>query len=556
VTIWPDADAAGHEYAQAVATAVTQAGAASVRIASPPAGAKAGWDAADAIAEGWDTARATALVASAAEWKEEPRPRRRKQKDDLVGVVVNTGGVELWRDASGAAYATVPIKDHLEHWPLKSDGFKRWLALVNYRKTGSTLGNQGIEDVVRTLDIKAYSEGRQYDPFVRVGQQDGKLYLDLCDDRCRAVEISADGWQAIENPSVKFLRSSSARALPEPKRGYTIKALRPFVNVENDDDFKLIVAWLVAALRPGRPFPILIINGTHGTGKSVLCRLLQLLIDPDLVPGRGAPKDERDLVLGASNIWVGVFDNLSEIKGYLPDALCRLASGGGFRTRALHTNREEAVFAVQRPVLLSGIPSLTEQADVARRSLVINLASIRPDQRRAEDDFWREFERLRPYILGALLDAASCALRTIDKVRLVRPGSMADFEKWSIAASPALGWSDGELEAAYRRNQSAVADDTFEGDAFAVAIHGFIPEKHPDGWEGAAAALLIALDDHVPEQIRKSRSWPKTPAQLGNRIKRAKPLLEHKGFTVEKRHSGTRSIIIVPPKASRDGPSA
>ena len=70
------------------------------------------------------------------------------------------------------------------------------------------------------------------------------------------------------------------------------------------------------------------------------------------------------------------FDNLSDVGGFLPDALCRLASGAGFRTRALHTNRDEAVFSVQRPILLNGIPTLTEQADVGRRSIVINLATI------------------------------------------------------------------------------------------------------------------------------------------------------------------------------------
>jgi hypothetical protein len=87
----------------------------------------------------------------------------------------------------------------------------------------------------------------------------------------------------------------------------------------------------------------------------------------------------------------------------------------------------------------------------------------------------------------------------------------------------------------------------------AVAIKDFIIPKYPDGWEGAPAALQIELDEATPERIRKSRSWPKTPAQLGNRIKRAKPLLEHKGFTVERRHSGTRSIIIVPPRTQPGG---
>jgi hypothetical protein len=75
-----------------------------------------------------------------------------------------------------------------------------------------------------------------------------------------------------------------------------------------------------------------------------------------------------------------------------------------------------------------------------------------------------------------------------------------------------------------------------------------LPAVFFDGWEGPPAALQIALDEATPERIRKSRSWPKTPAQMGNRIKRAKPLLEHKGFTVERRHSGTRTIIIVPPR--------
>jgi putative DNA primase/helicase len=324
--------------------------------------------------------------------------------------------------------------------------------------------------------------------------------------------------------------------------------LRGFINVPNEDDFKLIVSWLVACLRPGSPFPILIINGTQGTGKSVLCQLLRSLIDPDLAMVSAPPKDERDLVLAASNTWINAYDNLSDVSGFLPDSLCRVASGSGFRTRALHTNRDEAVFSVQRPILLNGIPMLTEQADVGRRSIVINLAGIPPERRQAEGDFWKQFESVQAGILGALLDGVSRALSAIDKIRIERVGSMADFEKWSMAAAPAFGWRADEFQVAYRKNQAVVVDDTFEADAVAVAIKDFM-SGHPDGWEGAPAALQVALDEATPERIRKSRSWPKTPAQMGNRIKRAKPLLEHKGFIVERKHSGTRTIIIVPPRS-------
>ena len=549
VAIWPDADAAGLAFAKAATKAILAAGATSVATIAPPQGVSVGWDAADALAAGWDEKRAAELVASAAPAAGEgaPRYRRKRQRDDVIGAVINTEGVELWRDAGGGTYATVPVSGHLENWSLRAFGFERWVSGLYYRKTGLALPAQALDDIRRTLDIKAYEDGRECEPFVRVGDYNGNVYLDLCDDAWRAVEVTAKGWRVVDRPAVKFLRPASARPLPEPEAGDMIEQLRGFINLANDDEFKLIVSWLVAALRPGSPFPILIVNGTQGTGKSVLCRLLRSLIDPDVAMICAAPKDERDLVLAAANTWVSAFDNLSDVTGFLPDALCRLASGAGFRTRALHTNRDEAVFSVQRPILLNGIPTLTEQADVGRRSIVINLASIPPERRQAESDFWMEFYSVRGRILGALLDGVSRALSAIDTIKIERPGSMADFEKWSMAAAPAFGWRAEEFQSAYRKNQAVVVDDTFEADAVAVAVRDFIMAKHPDRWEGSPAALQVELDEATPERIRKSRSWPKTPAQMGNRIKRAKPLLEHKGFTVERRHSGTRTIIIVPP---------
>jgi len=555
VTIWPDADAVGLAFAKAAAKAITEAGAQSVAIIAPPHGVPVGWDAADALSAGWDEQRAAELVATAKPFDERlTRPRRSQQRDDLIAAVINTEGVELWRDHSGATYATVPTRGHMENWSLRAFGFERWLSGLHYQKTGGALTSQALDDIRRTLEIKAYAEGSTYDPAVRVGAQNGKLYLDLCDDEWRAVEIAANGWRVIERPPVKFLRSASARALPEPQAGDFIERLRGFINVASDDDFKLIVSWLVAALRPGSPFPILIINGAQGTGKTVLCRLLRQLIDPDIALVCSPAANERDLVLNAANTWMIAYDNLSGVDGFLNDAMCRVSVGGGFRTRALHTNRDEAVFYVQRPVLLNGIPALTDAADLADRTVVINLASIPPDRRRTEAEFWLEFESVRPRIIGALLEGAQRALADIDRIQIERPGRMADYEKWSMAAAPAFGWTGEEFQSAYRRNQTLVINDTFEADAVAVALHDFVTRHHPAGWEGTPTDLLLALDNAVPERTRNSRSWPKSPAQLGNRVKRAKPILEHKGFAVDRRHSGTRSITIAPPRAGRSAP--
>ncbi len=58
VVIWPDADEPGLKAARDVAEACRKAGAESVQVMAIPAGKSGGWDAADALAEGWDISEA------------------------------------------------------------------------------------------------------------------------------------------------------------------------------------------------------------------------------------------------------------------------------------------------------------------------------------------------------------------------------------------------------------------------------------------------------------------------------------------------------------------
>ncbi|MDX1485036.1 MAG: AAA family ATPase [Alphaproteobacteria bacterium] len=64
VVIWPDADEPGAKYAEDVARLAKEAGA-TVRIIAPPGGVERGWDAADALSEGWSQERVAALVEAA-----------------------------------------------------------------------------------------------------------------------------------------------------------------------------------------------------------------------------------------------------------------------------------------------------------------------------------------------------------------------------------------------------------------------------------------------------------------------------------------------------------
>src|SRR5262249_56000089 len=61
------------------------------------------------------------------------------------------------------------------------------------------------------------------------------------------------------------------------------------------------------------------------------------------------------------------------------------------------------------------------------------LEPIMDEHRRTERQLWREFETMRPRILGALLDAAAHGLQRLARVRFERAPRMADFALWATA---------------------------------------------------------------------------------------------------------------------------
>jgi hypothetical protein len=108
------------------------------------------------------------------------------------------------------------------------------------------------------LEARAQFDGPERRVHVRVAEHAGHIYLDLADEHWRAVEIGPDGWRVIECPPVRFHRPAGMLPLPVPKRGGSIETLQSFLNLASRDDFVLIVAWLLAALRSGGPYPLLL----------------------------------------------------------------------------------------------------------------------------------------------------------------------------------------------------------------------------------------------------------------------------------------------------------
>jgi hypothetical protein len=366
----------------------------------------------------------------------------------------------LWHDPDNEPYVTVEIDGHYENHRLKGRTFGLWVQREFHSRSGKMPTKQALADQLRSLEGEALFNGEEREVHIRVARDDDVIYIDLGDDAWQAIKIAKAGWIITSEPPVAFIRPKGMRPLPEPVRGGSIQDLKDVINLKSDNDLKIFVTWMMAALRPAGPFPILCLNGEQGAAKTTAARMLRRLIDPNSAETRSSPREDRDLLIAALNGWVINLDNLSQVKEWLSDALCRLATGGGFGARQLYTDTDEIVFEVKRPIVINGIPALASRQDLADRCLVLVLPTIDARDRVPEAVFWQDFEEKAPSILGLIMDAVSQALRDEFQVRDdamqgdVELPRMADAALWMEAAAPAFGWEHGTC---WRRRRPSVA---------------------------------------------------------------------------------------------------
>ncbi len=456
----------------------------------------------------------------------------RTQAQILIGLASDA---ELFHTPGGEAYARYKVGTHFEIAKIGRKSFRQWLTKRFFDSFKKPPGTQAFQDAAGILEAKAQFEGAEVAVAVRVAGHEGRIYIDLCNADWEVVEIGPEGWKVVSDPPVRFRRAKGMRALPKPRPGGSLLRLRKLINIGDDDNWILLVSWLVAACRPNGPYPVLVLQGEQGSAKSTLERILRLIIDPSDAPVRTPPRSDRDLLIAATNSWVIAYDNLSGIQQWLSDALCRLATGGGFSTRELYTDSEEVFFDAMRPVVLNGIDYLTERADLADRSVILNLPRIADQNRRTEQQVYEEFERELPRILGALFTAVSVALQRLPNTRVEGMPRMADFAVWATAAEPVLGFPAGEFLRAYQGNRVEAVQETLEGDAVAVAVSAFMERQDQEGrqsWQGSCKELRPYLDALAEESIKKSDAWPKTPRALSGRLRRLATFLRESGIDI------------------------
>ena len=433
--------------------------------------------------------------------------------------------------AEGAGVALIEIEGRQEVHMLNSAGFDRWLRGQVYAAHKVGIPDQAMKTAIATLGAVGTFEGPEVQTHLRCAKQGDAYYLDLCDDGWKAVRIAAGEWSLLDRSPVHFIRTAGARPLPQPGARGNVNLLWKHLNIPKDAR-PLVLAWLLDAMRPDTPYPVLELAGEMGSSKSTTQRRLRALIDPVAVPLRGAPKCVEDIHIAAANAQVCSFENLSSLSQDMQDALCILSTGGGYATRQLYTNGEEHVITSKRPVMLNGINAVATAPDLIERVITVELPTIAAGKRQDEQAMEAAWLRDCRAIFTGLLTLFAEALEMLPKVEIPEgmQKRMLDYQRLGEAVCMALGGKAGEFS---QRLDSMHGDSLARGlESYGVAVGIQILAARPEGreWEGTYLQLLTELNRM--SEIDRS-NWPRSPRHLSGQLKRIAPGLRRAGVRIE-----------------------
>lgn len=464
--------------------------------------------------------------------------------DEAAALLRHARSATPFISKDGQPCASVPGSIDSRHiHAIRSAAFRDWLTNEFYSEFEVPPSLSAFRAVLRTLEARArYGDfppqkldhrlGCEGDPLTP-----SKIILDLANSAGEVVEIDSHGWRIRDNMHHSFRESNTTLALPRPippldnnPTGNT-DALQQFAQLFSLDatDRARISAWLIAALRPTGPYPILVLHGPANSGKTVLARALRALIDPSPALIRRLPDREDELLDLAFENWILAFDDAYDLSPKTSNALCAISSGDALQIPQADM-RDSLEVPIARPIILAAPhdetkPAWTPSHSLSNRTLLIERAPLK--RLYPEAAVWSDFESLQPAVLAALVQATATALHRVRDIDLPNVTRFADATVWAAAAAPALGLTEDTVVHAL-------------SDPAAVWV-GFDPLRAtlstllaPTGiWTGDAAALLNQLRSIAPRA-----ALPATPKDLSQAL----PNLA--GFRIARTAAGARNFTI------------
>jgi len=460
-----------------------------------------------------------------------------------AGVLINyveDDGIVLFHDQYGKPYAKIDNRII----STRDRNFKRWLAQKYFKEFEKTINTEAFNSALNVIEAKAVFDGRQYTLHNRVCWHDGAIWYDLADGR--AVKITQNGWEIIDNPPILFRRYTHQRLvkLTEPFNGNKkdVERILKYVNIKEKDDQILFLVTLISYFIPDIPHPCFILHGDKGAAKTTTLKVCKEIVDPSVVRILSFPKDHTELVQQLDHHYYVPYDNISSLSEWQSDTLCRAITGEGFTKRELYTNDSDVIYAFQRCIGLNGVNVVANKPDLLDRSILIQLNRIPTTERKPEQNLWAEFERDKEAIIKGIFSVLSEAVAIKPNIKLSRYFRMADYTVWGCAIAEALGHSKEVFLNAYYGNIQTQNKKVIEGNVVGLLILKLMEME--EEWTGTPTELLQKLTDIAEEQgiNTNTRGFPKVAHVLTRRLNELKTNLLEVGIEYQTWHSTYRYI--------------
>lgn len=483
-------------------------------------------------------------ITDAKEGKDNNNPGNDSVASELIKLVTTQGGL-FYDDQVDKAFVSIDMNGVIHTFEIGSKAFIEWLCFVYYNNTrsdnknGRSANESAIKQAGFALTGIAKYEGACERVHLRVADYNNGHYLFINDSDLQVIEILPTGWRIIKNSPVKFWAPGSMKSLPIPQQNGNLSQIWEFLNIQENDRL-LVLAWMLESFRAETPKPILALCATQGSAKSATHDKLRQLIDNNHANLRSAPKNIEDVFVSAGCNWLVSYENISSFSQAMQDALCTLATGGGYASRTYYTNNEETIIKVKRPIIINSIPSVITAQDAVDRTISIELPSI---MYREESEINSAWAIAKPSIFGGLMDLFVKTLEFIPKVELINPPRMSDFTRLGEAMAQALGNPPGTFDMLYKANRAESIGRALDDSPVATAIRNMVDaykESSPLVFSDTMKNLLEKLNVHKQD----SQAWPKYPRGLGEILRRDQRALASLNIEVKCGKPGRRGVIV------------
>jgi hypothetical protein len=444
--------------------------------------------------------------------------------------------LSFWFSQFDEPYVTISPTQHLK---LESKDFKDYLQSLLYETDGRTLHNQALEEVISICRQWARRSNLRHHVHLRTGFDAERNFIEVNLGRPdgKVLHITENGY-AMTDPELKFLRPKNLLPIPfDPdmkvnKDTYTkesvLELFSKIFHLQAEEDFALMLAWMLKTFYPVGEYPILAILGEkEAVGKTTISKFIANLLDPTPSPLKTFPRNRDDLYSLAKNNFLLVFDNLSGISPDMSDALCQLSTGGSLSKRKLYTDGDSVDYPLKNPIVLNSIFNILHRRDLRRRCVVIELK--KPSEIKSQKELDQIFREYAPHCYAYLVRCVQEALKNkvIDAPLL----DLADFCEWIAKAHPVFFLDGRSFVETLNTNREQTSVEILETNLVASYI------KSQVDWRGEWITTANDLLKEIRATYPNEKDIPLTPERMSREIKKIASDLEAVGVKTEFRRT-------------------